>query len=79
MVKISYAQKPYRRAMMEAWGATCVPSPSTDTGGAGDSGEGSGVDGVVGDCDLRGGGDAASREDTKYSLGSVLNHAATRR
>ena len=31
MVKISYAQKPYRRALMETWGATCVPSPSPDT------------------------------------------------
>ena len=31
MVKISYAQKPYRRALMETWGAQCVASPSTDT------------------------------------------------
>src|SRR6185312_10697816 len=31
MVKISYVQKPYRRALMETWGATCVPSPSPDT------------------------------------------------
>src|ERR687891_1686771 len=31
MVKISYAQKPYRRAMMETLGATCVPSPTPDT------------------------------------------------
>ncbi|MBN2028774.1 TrpB-like pyridoxal phosphate-dependent enzyme, partial [bacterium] len=31
MVKISYEQKPYRRIMMETWGATCIPSPSTQT------------------------------------------------
>lgn len=31
MVGISYRQKPYRRLMMETWGATCVPSPSPDT------------------------------------------------
>jgi len=31
MVRISYDQKPYRRLMMNTWGATCVPSPSKDT------------------------------------------------
>jgi tryptophan synthase beta chain len=31
MVKVSYEQKPYRRMMMETWGAKCVPSPSRDT------------------------------------------------
>jgi tryptophan synthase beta chain len=31
MVRVSYDQKPYRRVMMETWGATCVPSPSPDT------------------------------------------------
>jgi tryptophan synthase beta chain len=31
MVRISYDQKPYRRILMESWGATCVPSPSPDT------------------------------------------------
>ncbi|GAI37303.1 unnamed protein product, partial [marine sediment metagenome] len=31
MVKISYQQKPYRRILMETWGAKCVPSPSPDT------------------------------------------------
>jgi tryptophan synthase beta chain len=31
MVRISYDQKPYRRILMETWGATCVPSPSKDT------------------------------------------------
>ncbi len=31
MVAVSFHQKPYRRVMMETWGATCVPSPSPDT------------------------------------------------
>ncbi|MCL4543456.1 MAG: pyridoxal-phosphate dependent enzyme, partial [Chloroflexi bacterium] len=31
MVKVSYRQKPYRRSLMETWGATVVPSPSPDT------------------------------------------------
>jgi len=31
MVRISYDQKPYRRLMMNTWGANCVPSPSKDT------------------------------------------------
>jgi len=75
MVGISYYQKPYRRIMMEAWGAKCVPSPSPDTK--------TGRDMLAKDPDCPGSlglaiseavEDAASREDTHYSLGSVLNH-----
>jgi tryptophan synthase beta chain len=75
MVKISYQQKPYRRLMMNTWGATCVPSPSTDTK--------AGRDMLAKDPDCPGSlglaiseavEDAASRDDTHYSLGSVLNH-----
>src|ERR671919_2691742 len=75
MVKISYAQKPYRRALMETWGAQCVASPSTDTN--------AGRTILVQDPDSNGSlgiaiseavEDAATREDTKYALGSVLNH-----
>jgi len=75
MVKISYEQKPYRRILMETWGATCVPSPSTDTK--------AGRDMLAKDPDCPGSlglaiseavEDAASRDDTHYSLGSVLNH-----
>ncbi|MFC1958700.1 TrpB-like pyridoxal phosphate-dependent enzyme [Chloroflexota bacterium] len=75
MVKISYNQKPYRRIMMETWGATCVPSPSPDTK--------AGRDMLAKDPDCTGSlglaiseavEDAATREDTHYSLGSVLNH-----
>ena len=75
MVKVSYNQKPYRRIMMETWGATCVPSPSPDTK--------AGRDMLAKDPDCTGSlglaiseavEDAATRDDTHYSLGSVLNH-----
>ena len=75
MVRISYDQKPYRRILMETWGAKCVPSPSPDTK--------FGRDILARDPDTPGSlglaiseavEDAASRDDTKYSLGSVLNH-----
>jgi len=75
MVKVSYQQKPYRRIMMETWGAQVVASPSPDT----QSGK------TVLEADPNSPGslgiaiseaveDAATRDDTKYSLGSVLNH-----
>jgi tryptophan synthase beta chain len=75
MVKISYQQKPYRRILMETWGAQVVASPSGDTD--------AGKKVLEGDPDSPGSlgiaisdavEDAAKREDTKYSLGSVLNH-----
>ena len=66
MVKISYAQKPYRRALMETWGAQCVASPSTDTNaGRAILAQGSGLDRVAGDRHLRGGrgrGDARGHQ-----------------
>ena len=75
MVKISYAQKPYRRALMETWGAQCVASPSTDTNAGRmilerdpDS------NGSLGIAISEAVEDAATRDDTKYALGSVLNH-----
>jgi tryptophan synthase beta chain len=75
MVKISFEQKPYRRALMETWGATCVASPSPDTNAgrailAADP-ESTGSLGIAISEAVE---DAATREDTKYSLGSVLNH-----
>jgi tryptophan synthase beta chain len=75
MVKISYAQKPYRRALMETWGAQCVASPSTDTN-AGRSILAQDPDstGSLGIAISEAVEDAATREDTKYALGSVLNH-----
>ena len=75
MVKISYNQKPYRRALMETYGATCVASPSTLTN-AGRAilekdPESSGSLGIAISEAVE---VAASRDDTKYALGSVLNH-----
>jgi tryptophan synthase beta chain len=75
MVKVSYDQKPYRRSMMEAWGATVVASPSEDTGSGRAilqaSPESPGSLGIAISEAVE---DAAQREDTAYSLGSVLNH-----
>ncbi|HEY8445863.1 MAG TPA: TrpB-like pyridoxal phosphate-dependent enzyme [Thermomicrobiales bacterium] len=75
MVKISYMQKPYRRVLMETWGATCVPSPSPDTNAGrqilAQDPESTGSLGIAISEAVE---DAATREDTKYSLGSVLNH-----
>ena len=64
MVRASYNQKPYRRIMMEVWGSEVVPSPVDDPESPGSLGA------AISDA-VR---DAASREDTHYSLGSVLNH-----
>jgi len=75
MVKVSYTQKPYRRSMMKSWGAEIVASPSPDTE--------FGRQVLANDPDNTGSlgiaiseaiEDAAKREDTKYALGSVLNH-----
>jgi tryptophan synthase beta chain len=75
MVKVSYNQKPYRRALMETWGAKCVASPSPDTN-AGRAILAATPDstGSLGMAISEAVEDAATREDTKYSLGSVLNH-----
>jgi tryptophan synthase beta chain len=64
MVRASYNQKPYRRVMMEVWGGSVVPSPVDDPDSPGSLGS------AISDA-VR---DAVSREDTHYSLGSVLNH-----
>lgn len=75
MVRVSYEQKPYRRSMMNTWGATVIPSPSEETesgkyilGGDPDS------PGSLGIAISEAVEVAAKNEDTKYSLGSVLNH-----
>jgi len=75
MVRVSYDQKPYRRLMMESWGGTCIPSPSDQTN-AGRAILASDPDtpGSLGIAISEAVEEAASREDTKYSLGSVLNH-----
>jgi tryptophan synthase beta chain len=75
MVKVSYQQKPYRRIMMETWGAQVVPSPSPDTeAGKKVLAQDPGSPGSLGIAISEAVEDAATREDTKYSLGSVLNH-----
>jgi tryptophan synthase beta chain len=75
MVAISYKQKPYRRVMMETWGAKCVPSPSMDTNVGRDMlARDPECPGSLGLAISEAVEDAVSREDTHYSLGSVLNH-----
>jgi len=75
MVKISFAQKPYRRALMETWGAECVPSPSPDTAaGRAILERDPDPTGSLGIAISEAVEDAVGRDDTKYALGSVLNH-----
>jgi tryptophan synthase beta chain len=75
MVRVSYEQKPYRRSMMETWGATVVPSPSEDTqAGRAIRAERPDSPGSLGIAISEAVEDAAGRADTAYSLGSVLNH-----
>jgi tryptophan synthase beta chain len=75
MVRISYDQKPYRRILMETWGAKCVPSPSKDTKAGRDMLEKwPDCPGSLGLAISEAVEDAMTREDTHYSLGSVLNH-----
>ena len=64
MVRASYEQKPYRKILMETWGAEVVPSPVDQPDHPGSLGL------AISDA-VR---DAATRDDTHYSLGSVLNH-----
>ena len=64
MVRASYEQKPYRRVMMEIWGGEVVPSPIDQPDHPGSLGT------AITDA-VR---DAVSRDDSHYSLGSVLNH-----
>ena len=64
MVRTSFESKPYRRVIMETWGAECVPSPVDDPSSPGSLGM------AISDA-VR---DAATRDDSHYALGSVLNH-----
>jgi tryptophan synthase beta chain len=75
MVGVSYQQKPYRRIFMEMYGATCVPSPSPLTASGRQAlAENPDTPGTLGLAISEAVEDAVGREDTKYSLGSVLNH-----
>lgn len=75
MVRISFDQKPFRKMMMRAWGAECVASPSAETR--------AGREVLARDPDTPGSlaiaiseaiEAAVTAKDTRYSLGSVLNH-----
>ncbi len=75
MVRVSYQQKPYRRALMETWGATCTPSPSERTAaGRAILTKRPDHPGSLGIAISEAVEIAAQRDDTKYALGSVLNH-----
>ena len=75
MVRVSYNQKPYRRALMETYGATCTPSPSNETqSGKAILAQRADHPGSLGIAISEAVEVAAQREDTKYALGSVLNH-----
>lgn len=75
MVRVSYDQKPYRRMLMQTWGGTCIPSPSNETeAGRRILAEHPDSPGSLGLAISEAVEEAMSREDTHYSLGSVLNH-----
>ncbi len=75
MVKVSYHQKPYRRILMETHGAQVVPSPSQDTNAGRQAlAQDPENPGSLGLAISEAVEDAATRDDTHYSLGSVLNH-----
>jgi tryptophan synthase beta chain len=75
MVRVSYQQKPYRRALMETWGATCTPSPSERTAaGRAILAKRPDHPGSLGIAISEAVEVAVQRDDTKYALGSVLNH-----
>jgi tryptophan synthase beta chain len=75
MVRVSYDQKPYRRALMEAYGATVAASPSNETEvGRAILQEHPGTSGSLGIAISEAVEVAAKDPNTKYALGSVLNH-----
>jgi tryptophan synthase beta chain len=75
MVRVSFEQKPYRKAMMNLYGAEVVASPSNSTeAGRRILAEDPDTPGSLGMAISEAVEDAASRDDTRYSLGSVLNH-----
>ena len=75
MVRVSYDQKPYRRALMETYGARCVASPSSEThAGRAILAKNPKHPGSLGIAISEAVEIAAGRDDTNYALGSVLNH-----
>nr|WP_303715514.1 TrpB-like pyridoxal phosphate-dependent enzyme [Methanoculleus marisnigri] len=75
MVRSSYDQKPYRKSMMQVYGAECIPSPSPRTrSGQAILDRDPETPGSLGIAISEAVEDAASHENTNYALGSVLNH-----
>ncbi|MDR3089332.1 MAG: TrpB-like pyridoxal phosphate-dependent enzyme [Desulfobulbaceae bacterium] len=75
MVRVSFDQKPYRKSMIQTFGASVVPSPSSDTKAGRDIlAAFPDTPGSLGIAISEAVEDAFSRQDTKYALGSVLNH-----
>src|SRR5271155_2158512 len=75
MVRVSYEQKPFRRSMMEAWGAEVIASPSPRTNsGRHILAQHPDSTGSLGIAISEAVEEAATRADTNYALGSVLNH-----
>ncbi len=75
MVKVSFNQKPYRRALMETYGARCIASPSMETNtGREILARNPESNGSLGIAISEAVEVAAQSDDTKYALGSVLNH-----
>ncbi len=75
MVRCSYEQKPFRKVMMQIWGANCISSPSEQTAaGRKIRSEHPHTGGSLGIAISEAVEDAASHSDTNYALGSVLNH-----
>ena len=75
MVRISFDQKPFRKAMMRTWGGQCIASPSMETKiGRKILEEMPDTPGSLGIAISEAIEQAVEREDTRYALGSVLNH-----
>jgi len=75
MVRVSYDLKPYRRILMETWGASVIPSPSNQTNsGRAILAQDPDSSGSLGIAISEAVEEAVLRDDTKYALGSVLNH-----
>ncbi len=75
MVRVSFDQKPYRKALMQTYGATCVASPSIETeAGRAILAQDPNTSGSLGIAISEAVEVAAKSDDTNYALGSVLNH-----
>ncbi|MDR1789823.1 MAG: TrpB-like pyridoxal phosphate-dependent enzyme [Opitutaceae bacterium] len=75
MVRVSYRQKPMRQSLMRLWGARCIPSPSTETQAGRDVLAATpDTPGSLGIAISEAIEDAVTHDNTRYALGSVLNH-----